>query len=395
MNKINIELPSSKSISNRLLILNALSKNPFPIENLSICDDTQILFKVLNSTENQFDISAAGSAMRFLTAYLSITPGEWLITGNERMKQRPIGILVDAINNIGGRIEYVEKEGYPPLKIFGGELTGEEIELTANVSSQYISALLMIAPKMKNGLTIRLIGKITSEPYIQMTLSLLKIFGVSFIQIDNVIHVYPCEYKPVPIKVESDWSAASYWFEFMALSKGDIEIYLKGLEKNSLQGDSIVAEIFKLFGVQSTFTSEGLQLKKSGTVVKNFSCKFTNNPDLVQTFAVTCAFLDIPFQFTGLQTLRIKETDRIAALLNELRKFGFDVKSNNIDNLFWNGDKITKQSNICVETYNDHRMIMAFAPAILKTTSFEIENRVGVGKSYPGFWEEFDKMVIE
>ena len=392
---LSINLPSSKSISNRLLILNALSENPQQIENLSDCDDTQVLFQALNLNDNQFDMDGAGTSMRFLTAYLSIKSGEWFLTGNERMKQRPIGILVNAINKLGGHIECSEKEGFPPLKILGKNLIGGEIELAGDVSSQYLSALLMIAPLMQKGLTISLKGKITSKPYIQMTLSLMKKFGVDFKFKKNVIQVSQGNYKPVSMKVESDWSAASYWFEIMALSKGDIVINLKGLDKNSLQGDSIVTELFKNFGVQSKFNSQGLELKKKGSVVKSFNYDFTNIPDLTQTFAVTCAFLDIPFRFTGLSTLKIKETDRISALVNELRKFGFDVKSNNQDNLFWDGSRIEKQPDICVKTYNDHRMVMAFAPVIFKTEPFEIDNAEVVRKSYPGFWEEMKKVVSD
>lgn len=386
---VSINLPPSKSISNRLLILNALSNSPNKIENLSDCDDTKVLLQALNSIDNQFDIGASGSAMRFLTAYLSIKSGEWILTGNDRMKQRPIGILADAIKNLGGRIEYIDKEGFPPLKIFGNKLNGGEIELSGDVSSQYLSALLMIAPTMRKELTIYLKGKITSEPYIRMTLALMKKFGIDFIWKGNKIRITPSDYKPVPAKVESDWSAASYWYEMMALSNSKSVIYLNGLEECSLQGDSIVFDLFKQFGVQSDFTSQGLRLEKRGNILKNFNYDFANNPDLAQTFAVTCAFLDIPFQFTGLHTLKIKETDRISALVNELRKFGFNIKSNNLDNLWWDGSKTEKQSNICVQTYNDHRMAMAFAPAMLKTEPFEIENREVVSKSYPGYWREW------
>jgi len=386
---VSINLPPSKSISNRLLILNALSNSPNKIENLSDCDDTKVLLQALNSIDNQFDIGASGSAMRFLTAYLSIKSGEWILTGNDRMKQRPIGILVDAIKNLGGRIEYIDKEGFPPLKIFGNKLNGGEIELSGDVSSQYLSALLMIAPTMRKELTIYLKGKITSEPYIRMTLALMKKFGIDFIWKGNKIRITPSDYKPVPAKVESDWSAASYWYEMMALSNSKSVIYLNGLEECSLQGDSIVFDLFKQFGVQSDFTSQGLRLEKRGNILKNFNYDFANNPDLAQTFTVTCAFLDIPFQFTGLHTLKIKETDRISALVNELRKFGFNIKSNNLDNLWWDGSKTEKQSNICVQTYNDHRMAMAFAPAMLKTEPFEIENREVVSKSYPGYWREW------
>jgi len=392
MNCFSINLPASKSISNRALILNALSYCPYSINNLSDCNDTKVLFDALVSNENKFDIEGTGTAMRFLTAYFSKIVGEWYITGDARMKQRPIGVLVDAINRLGGRIEYTENEGYPPLKIFGSALVGGEIEIEGDTSSQFISSLLMIAPTMEKGLTLNIKGKIISKPYINMTLALMKKFGVAFSWKGNVINVPPDSYIPIPIMVESDWSAASYWFEIMALSNDNNIFYLKGLEKNSIQGDSIVVELFKQFGVMSKFSHHGLKLEKNGTNIKKFRYDFSDNPDLTQTFAVTCAFLNIPFIFTGLQTLKIKESDRISALTNELRKFGYDVKNNNSDSLWWDGTKIEKQKNIQVETYNDHRMALAFAPALLKTDPFEIINPNIVMKSYPSFWDDFKKV---
>ena len=388
LNNITVDLPASKSISNRLLILNALSNSPYPIKNLSDCDDTIVLQKILNSNENRFDIGTAGTAMRFLTAYLSTIVGEWHLTGDNRMKQRPISILVEAINNLGGRIEYTENEGFPPLRIFGTALQGGEVEIQGNVSSQYISALLMIAPTMQKGVKIIIKGKISSIPYIYMTLSLMKQFGIDYSWGKNIIYVPACEYIPIQTTVESDWSAASYWFEIVALSKDKHTIFLKGLEKNSIQGDAIISDFFNRLGVKSSFTENGLRLERSGSAVKYFRQDFTNYPDLAQTIAVTCAFLNIPFTLTGLETLKIKETDRITALTTELRKFGFDIKTNNSDNLFWNGTKIEKQSNICLNSYNDHRMVMSFAPAALKTEPFEIDNPDVVLKSYPGFWED-------
>ena len=394
LNAVDVFLPSSKSISNRLLILNALSYSPYPIKNLSESDDTNAMFKVLNSNTNNFDVGAAGTSMRFLTAYLSKIMGEWTITGSERMKQRPIKILVDALNNLGGKIDYLEKEGYPPLKISGSALTGGELELAGDVSSQYISALLMIAPEMENGLTLRLKGKITSAPYIQLTLKLMEQFGVKSKWNNDTIIIPPSVYKPTSTKVEADWSAASYWFEIMALSSGDSAICLKGLNKYSFQGDAVVAKLFNQLGVQSKFTSQGLQLTKTKSKVKNFKYDFTNEPDLAQTFAVTCAFLDIPFHLTGLHTLTIKETDRISALVHELSKFGFNIKTNGSDNIFWEGDKTTPQSDIKIDTYKDHRMCMAFAPAVLKTQQLTINDYMVVTKSYPKFWEDLEKAGI-
>ena len=388
-----IDLPASKSISNRLLILNAISNSEHSIDNLSNCDDTMVLKKALCSNLKIIDVGRAGTAMRFLTAYLSTSEGEWYLTGDKRMKQRPIDILVDAINNLGGHVEYAEKKGFPPLHIFGKKLRGGAIEVDGQISSQFISALLMIAPTMKNGLSIKIIGKNSSFPYINMTLSLMKEFGINYSFKENVIFVPHCIYTPHPTIVESDWSAASYWFEIMALCRNELIIYLKGLEKHSIQGDSVVASLFNLLGVKSKFIENKLKLEKSGHIVTHFNFDFTNSPDLVQTIAVTCAFLNVPFNLAGLHTLKFKETDRIAALKTELRKFGFDVKSNDKDNLFWNGKKIEKQSNINVKTYNDHRMAMSFAPAIFRTDNFEIENPKVVTKSYPKFWQDFSEVI--
>ncbi|ASB49568.1 3-phosphoshikimate 1-carboxyvinyltransferase [Alkalitalea saponilacus] len=395
LNKFTVELPASKSISNRLLILNALSYSPHPIKNLSDSDDTKAMLQVFNSNSNHFDIGAAGTTMRFLTAYLSKIVGEWTITGSTRMKQRPIAVLVDALNQLGGKIEYMEKEGYPPLRIFGSSLTGGELELPGDISSQYISALLMIGPAMENGLKLRLTGEITSRPYIHLTLKLMEMYGVKCHWKDNIITVPVANYKPVEAKVESDWSAASYWFEIIALSNPGAAVTLKGLDRYSWQGDSAVAELFKKLGVHSKFSAKGLTLTNTGESAGKFSHDFTKEPDLAQTFAVTCAFLNIPFNLTGLHTLKIKETDRIQALVNELGKFGFILNTNNKDNLVWKGDKKEADTDIEVATYKDHRMAMAFAPAALKHKSFKIADPTVVTKSYPAFWEDLKKIGFE
>lgn len=383
---VEVGLPASKSISNRLLILNALSYSPYSIRNLSDSDDTKAMLGVFNSNSNQFDVGAAGTTMRFLTAYLAKIVGEWTITGSERMKQRPINVLVDAINELGGKVEYIEKEGYPPLRIFGSSLKGGELELPGNVSSQYISALLMIGPTMENGLVLRLKGDITSKPYINLTLKLMELFGVKCNWIADIINVPVANYKPIQARVEGDWSAASYWFETVALGKEGDSVCLKGLDRYSWQGDSSVAGLFKELGVQSKFTKKGLVLTKEGAVTDVFNHNFTDEPDLAQTFAVTCAFLNISFELTGLHTLKIKETDRISALINELAKFGFDVESNGVDSLSWHGKKNQSQVDIVIQTYKDHRMAMAFAPVALKTGSFAIADHMVVTKSYPGYW---------
>ena len=389
LNKVEIELPASKSISNRLLILNALSYSPHPIKNLSDSDDTEAMLRVFNSNTRQFDIGAAGTTMRFLTAYLAKIVGEWTVTGSERMKQRPIHVLVDALNQLGGKVEYIEKEGFPPLRIFGSSLTGGELELPGDVSSQYISALLMVGPYMEKGLTLNLTGDITSRPYIHLTLKLMEMYGVKCQWDDNRITVPVAVYQPVEAKVEADWSAASYWFEAVALAGKEASVVLKGLDRYSWQGDAAVAELFVKLGVKSKASQKGLTLSNTGEVVTHFSHDFTKEPDLAQTFAVTCAFLGVTFKLTGLHTLTIKETDRIQALVTELGKFGFILETNDKDTLIWKGETTVPQTNLVVETYKDHRMAMAFAPADLKAaTAFTIDDHMVVTKSYPSYWED-------
>ena len=389
--RASVQLPASKSISNRALILNALSYSPYDIQNLSDCDDTEVMVKALNSDSRDFDIKAAGTAMRFLTAFLSKIVGEWTITGTERMKNRPIKLLVDALNSLGARIEYMEKEGYPPLRIFGSALQGGEISLAGGVSSQYISALLMIAPLMEKGLTLHLEGNIISRPYINLTLQLMEQFGVKAIWNGQTIKILPQEYKPIRFTVESDWSAASYWYSIMALSK-NAEIELLGLFKNSLQGDAAGAKLFAQLGVGTTFTDRGVMLKHNGNVTKKLIYNFVNEPDLAQTFVVTCVLLNIPFRFTGLQSLKIKETDRIEALKTELRKLGYLLTDSNDSILEWNGERCEPEADPIIATYEDHRMAMAFAPAALVLPKgLKVADPEVVTKSYPAYWEDLRK----
>ena len=391
LNNIQIDLPSSKSISNRLLILNALSFSPFPVKNLSDSDDTRALATALTSNASIFNVGAAGTTMRFLTAFLSRIVGEWIVTGSERMKERPIGVLVDALTQIGAKIEYTEKEGYPPLKIYGSSLQGKTLELPGNISSQYISALLMIAPTVTDGLTLKLKGDITSRPYIHLTLKLMEQYGIHSEWQDDTITVSEQPFTPMAAKAEGDWSAASYWFQIVALAKEEATITLSGLDRYSLQGDSKVAELFNQLGVKHKYSQKGLQLTKAGEKTNRFSYDFTDQPDLAQTFAVTCACLDIPFHLTGLHTLKIKETDRINALIAEARKLGFIFSSNNIDDLKWDGKKESASSPASISTYHDHRMAMAFAPAALTDGPLIIENPEVVTKSYPGYWDDLEK----
>ena len=381
-----VALPTSKSISNRALILNALAYSAQPIKNLSDSDDTQLMLKALQSNSNTFDVGAAGTTMRFLTAFLSKIVGEWTITGSARMKERPIKILVEALNQLGAKIEYIEKEGYPPLRIFGSAMEGGSLELPGNVSSQYISALLMIGPSMKNGLQLTLTGDIISRPYIHLTLQMMESYGIQSQWKENVISVPSGTYQSTSFTVEADWSAASYWFEIAALNKG-CELQLQGVKRYSEQGDAKVATLFEQLGVSHRFSQKGLFLKNTGNTVKHFHYNFIEQPDLAQTFAVTCCCLGIPFNFTGLQTLKIKETDRINALITELKKMGFILSSNQIDNLIWDGSTCDKNETPCIATYKDHRMAMAFAPAAASIGCIQIEDPAVVSKSYPKYWE--------
>ncbi|MBA3682233.1 MAG: 3-phosphoshikimate 1-carboxyvinyltransferase [Bacteroidetes bacterium] len=388
-----IHLPGSKSISNRFLILKEVVAINLTLENISTSVDTQHLQKALEQIKNKsgstIDIGHAGTDMRFLTAYLSCTEGEWILTGSDRMKQRPIGELVDALKELGADITYIENENFPPLKIKGKKLTGGKIEMDGSISSQFISALLLVAPKFENGLELTLKNDIVSWPYIKMTTDLLSEFGVQVSKNLNTISVSKSliiNLKSL-ILVESDWSAASYWYSLIALSK-NASITLKGLNRSSLQGDSILPEIYKEFGVSSEFKQDALILTKNSSPAKNFAYDFTNCPDLAQTVAVTCFGLGIKAELTGLKTLKIKETDRISALKTELEKFGADVSITE-NSILINNTRLKIQDRLLtIETYNDHRMAMSFAPLALVYGPLNIQNPEVVSKSYPLFWED-------
>lgn len=396
---VSIQLPSSKSISNRVLIINALSGNSELPLNVSDCDDTNVMIQWLASKPHTVDIGAAGTAMRFSTALLAVSEGEHVITGSPRMKQRPVAVLVDALRSIGADISYVENDGFPPLKIQGNPaLRGGEITLRGDVSSQYISALLMIGPYLQNGLKLILTGDIISQAYIDMTIDLMTEFGADVEWADDSsIIVKPGRYDKQRYIVEADWSASSYWYEIIALSDECTSVFLPNLSPYSLQGDSAVADIFELLGVNTDFLIDEednscVRLSKTGNVVKTFEYDFSNQPDLAQTLAVTCCMMDIPFHLTGLSTLRIKETDRLNALKAELAKLGFDIQVLNDSELLWDG-KRRKLSDeqlraIAIDTYDDHRMAMAFAPAALKNGAIIINHPEVVSKSYPNFWND-------
>lgn len=396
-----ISLPTSKSISNRMLIINALSYSPYPVQNLSDCDDSMVMDQVLQSNTNHFDIGHAGTAMRFLTAYLSKIVGEWHLTGSERMQQRPISILVEALRKMGALIEYTGVEGYPPLKITGTALKGGVIELDGSISSQYISAVLMIAPTVQGGVTLRLMNKITSRSYIEMTLSLMKKFGIKYQWNGNEISIREQSYRPVKYSVEADWSGASYWYAMAALAE-TCDLKLKGLFLNSLQGDAVQASWYeKYFGIRSRQEGDAVRLTKTKTdPIKQLNLNFIENPDIAQTFVVLSIGKNQPFHFTGLKTLKIKETDRIAALKNECAKLGANLIEPAEGELSWDG-KINSElveNEAEIATYDDHRMAMAFAPAALFREEIRIKDAMVVTKSYPSFYEDLSivgfKVVI-
>lgn len=393
-----VNLPASKSISNRALIIYALSGGRHLPENLSDCDDTEVIIEALRTMPEVINIKAAGTAMRFMTAYLSVTPGTHVLTGTERMKHRPIGILVDALRSLGATIEYVGEQGYPPLRITGSTLEGGLLEIPGNVSSQYISALLMIGPMLKEGLTLRLLDNIISRPYIDLTLWMMGEFGAEaeWVSVDTIA-VRPKPYTSRDYFIENDWSGASYWYEIMALNDDpESEIRLTGLMDGSKQGDSITRYIFSLLGVKTKLPSkkagvpQTITLKKNGRCVPKLDYDFVSCPDLAQTFVVVCAALGIPFHFKGLSTLKIKETDRIEALKREMRKLGYIVKDANDSELSWDGERCEPAMGAGIDTYDDHRMALAFAPFVLKRDGLIINNPQVVSKSYPHFWEDLE-----
>lgn len=392
-----VNLPASKSVSNRALIIHALANGGEMPQNLSDCDDTEVTIKALTDMPDVIDIKAAGTAMRFLTAYLACTDGHHTITGTERMKHRPIKVLVDALHRLGADIEYAGEEGFPPLNINGRQLNGGEISIPGDVSSQYISALLMVGPHMEHGLKLKLTGKIISRPYIDLTLWIMSEFGAKAEWVDiDTIEVEPKPYESIPYRIENDWSAASYWYEMMAIGGDrDSEVTLEGLCDGSRQGDSIARYIASLLGVHTVFGSfngaEGVRLRCTGRRLPRLEYDFVSSPDLAQTFVVGCAAMGVKFRFTGLQTLKIKETDRIEALKHEMRKVGYVITDRNGQELVWDGETCQADSDPVIDTYDDHRMALAFTPLALKLGKIRINNPQVVTKSYPHFWDDIKR----
>lgn len=383
-----VRLPASKSISNRALILTALSGGITQPRNLSDCDDTNVMLRALSLRPEAIDIGAAGTSMRFLTALLSIGRSEHTITGSERMRHRPIGVLVDALRRLGADIGYAGEAGFPPLRIRGRRLEGGEIEIAGNVSSQYISALLMIGPMLGRGLTLRLTGDIISRPYIDLTLWMMEQWGAKAGWADvRTICIEPRPYTARDFVVENDWSAASYWYELVALAPAGANVRLPGLHDGSRQGDSSVRYIFSLLGVRTVFEDGTAHIYNMGHPLPRLDYDFSGSPDLAQTLVAACCALGVPFRFRGLQTLKIKETDRIEALKAECAKLGFALQESGGRELAWDGRRGRPQAAAAIDTYDDHRMALAFAPLAMRLGDMVINNPQVVSKSYPQFWD--------
>lgn len=430
-------LPASKSISNRVLFINATLDAPCRIDNLSQCDDTDAMLRVVNgeapsaqpisprsrkgqsasemadlfgcveensantqTASKRIDIGAAGTAMRFATALLATREGQhFLLDGTARMRQRPIRVLVDALRSIGADISYTEQKGFPPLLIHGSKLTGTTVELSADVSSQYVSALLMLGPLLPHGLQVKLRGEIASRPYINLTIGIMERFGARAMWIgESTLYVHSGGYhRTEPFRVEQDWSAASYWYELMALTPdSQATIQLPGLTANSMQGDSRVAELFSALGVQTQYDEQGVTLTKVERPEDLFlHIDLSEQPDLAQTLVVTCAMLRVPFHFEGLQSLRIKETDRLAALQTELAKLGIEVQIRLDSEMLWDGHVRESLPIVQIDTYDDHRMAMAFAPCAMLYDGLVINHPEVVSKSYPTFWETLQPFLSQ
>jgi 3-phosphoshikimate 1-carboxyvinyltransferase len=385
-----VDLPASKSLCNRALIMQGLTQGAGQLLHLSDCDDTSVMLRAFAHPEaTTVDIGAAGTSMRFLTAYLAARPGSTVVlTGSERMRRRPIGVLVDALRQLGAEIDYAEQEGFPPLRITGQRLAGGEIEIDGSISSQYISALLMIAPTLERGLTLHFTGRVTSVPYIRMTLGMMAERGVEAHWEGNTIEVKPQQYAARNYSVESDWSASSYWYEMVALS--DLRgVHLAGLHAESLQGDARIADYFRALGVETRFEGDGVTLVRVAEPQPEVQWDLSGQPDLAQTLIATCCGLGVHFDISGLKTLRIKETDRIAALQTELSRLGYELTVEGDERMAWHGARCTPAEAPVILTYDDHRMAMALAPlcAVRADGCLTVDSPGVVSKSYPAFWQ--------
>lgn len=395
-----IKLPASKSLSNRALIIRALSGKEITLNNLSLADDSSLLDTLLKSIskrkagkhETILHCKNAGTVFRFLTAFLAVTPGDWLLTGSQRMKERPVHELVEGLKELGASIQYMEQTGYPPLAISGRNITGGTLSINAAISSQFISALLMIAPTLEKGLLLELSGTIGSRPYIHMTLDVLSHFGIQSRFAGSTISIAPQAFISRSFSIEPDWSSAAFWYELVALAK-NAAIFLEGLSKESLQGDAVLPDIFEPLGVATTFSKEGIQLVKKEIQGGPVDYNFTDNPDLAQAVIATCAGLGLEGRFTGLASLRIKETDRLNALKTELAKLGVEIELKSAGELvLLANSKLRTPAVVAFNPSDDHRMAMALAPLALVVSTVDICDSQAVSKSYPHFWDDLQKV---
>lgn len=388
-----IKLEASKSISNRLLIIKNLTNLDFKIHNLSNANDTQVLLKVLSNFENKETINCedAGTALRFIIPFLASKKGKWEIFGTKRMHQRPVGPLVESLKQLDCHISYIDKEGFPPVYISSEGLVGGSLSIKGDVSSQYISGLLLVAPTLKKGLNITINSILNSAPYVKMTLELMKSFGVDYNWDNNRIEVKEQEYVRKTSTVENDWSAASFWYSFIALSK-EGSIRIPHLYENSIQGDAILSDIYTSFGVNTEFDENGILLTKSIKVAKEVNLNLSNNPDLALPIVVTCAGLGIKSQLNGLESLKIKESDRLVSIKKELNKFNISVEIDDSSIKIKENQNIVQPETI-IKCHNDHRIAMSIAPLSMKVDSIEFDNKDVVNKSYPKFWEDFNSVI--
>ena len=387
-----IDLESSKSISNRLLILKEFCKTKFEIQNLSNAKDTRILNELLYSFKSTKDINCedAGTALRFVIAFLATKEGIWKVSGSERMHERPVKPLIDCLTELGSEIKYLEKEAVPPIEIKSKKLKSKKLSLPGDISSQFISALLMIAPTIENGLTLEITSKVLSKPYIDMTLNLMSEFGIKYSWENNLIKVEKQNYLAKNIKVENDWSAASFWYSFLALSKSG-EIKIPNLYANSIQGDSVLSIIYSKLGIKTEFNADSIILSKTKNIAKEIELDLSNHPDLALPITVTCCGLGIKAHLMGLESLKVKESNRLECIKKELRKFNISCEIDSSSIKIKENQNIVQPTSI-IECHHDHRIAMSIAPLVMKVDSIKFDDKEVVNKSYPKFWEDFNKV---
>tara|TARA_Y100000389_G_scaffold54123_1_gene50016 strand:+ start:537 stop:1757 length:1221 start_codon:yes stop_codon:yes gene_type:complete len=387
-----IDLESSKSISNRLLIIKKLCKTKFEIQNLSNAKDTKILNKILDDFEIKKEINCedAGTALRFVIAFVATKEGIWKVSGSKRMHERPIKPLIDCLIELGAKIKYLEKEGFPPIEIKSKKLKSKKLSLPGDISSQFISALLMIAPTIENGLTLEITSKVLSKPYIDMTLGLMSEFGIEYTWENNLIKVEQQNYIAKNIKIENDWSAASFWYSFLALSKSG-EIKIPNLYANSIQGDSVLSSIYSKLGIKTEFNEDSIILYKTKNIAREIELDLSNHPDLALPIIVTIAGLGVKTHLMGLESLKIKESNRLESIKRELRKFNISCEIDSSSIKIKESQNIVKPKST-IECHNDHRIAMSIAPLCMKVGSIKFDNKNVVNKSYPKFWEDFDRV---